>query len=112
MLRSSALFLASGKPSATALELCSLIKSALALSARGAVRLHLVEYGGRGRRLHVKRTEHAAAAETLVQAGVAFLLGNDAPRGGALGDFIERNTLRKAFQWMTGFFKDMPHENR
>lgn len=24
----------------------------------------------------------------------------------------ERDALRKAFQWMTDFFKDMPHESR
>lgn len=85
----SPLFLKSGVASESARELADRIGAALAAQARGPVRLRFSVYVGRGRRIHASRTEHFAAQELLDQAGVAFTVGNDAPRGGALGDFIE-----------------------
>lgn len=98
----SPLLLKSGAASESARELADRIRAALAARARGPIRLRLSVYVGRGRRLHASRTEHFAAQELLDKAGVVFVAGNDAPRGGALGDFIEiarseaRRFLKKA----------------
>lgn len=85
----SPLMLKSGAASESARELADRISAALAAQARGPIRLRLSVYAGRGRRLHASRTEHFAAQELLALAGIVFEVGNDAARGGALGDFIE-----------------------
>ena len=100
----SPLMLKSGAASESARELADRIGAALAAQARGPIRLRLSVYAGRGRRIHASRTEHFAAQELLDQAGTVFAVGNDAPRGGALGDFIElsraeaRRFLKKVAQ--------------
>ena len=82
------LFIKSGAASESARDLAGRINAALAAQARGPIRLRLSRYAGRGRWLHASRAEHFAAQELLARAGIAFIVGNDAPRGGALGDFI------------------------
>lgn len=100
----SPLFIKSGAASESARDLAGRINAALAAQARGPIRLRLSVYAGRGRRIHASRAEHFAAQELLAQAGMAFVVGNDAPRGGALGDFIElarseaRRFLKKVAQ--------------
>lgn len=88
MLKSQPIFLKSGKPSSSAFELYVTIKAGLAMKS-GSVRMHFKTYGGRGKFSRLNCGEHWAAIDLLKQAGVEFNEGNDAPRGGAIGDYIE-----------------------
>lgn len=61
---------------------------------RGVIlRLKLKEYGGHGRFTHVNGGDHRFFTEMMDAAGIDFAEGNDAPRGGKIGDFIEVKAL-------------------
>lgn len=82
-----------GRASTEAVKLGLAIEEALKAAPPNApaVRLHLKTYGGSARNPRVVIREHNAAIDVLRAAGIAFMLGNDAPRGSAIGDFIELN---------------------
>lgn len=86
MLTITKVFLKSGKPSKSALELAEYVKEALALKKIGAVRLYLKTYGKRG---NVNQGEHVVACFLLVDAGIEYDEGNDSWRGDKIGDYIE-----------------------
>lgn len=82
-----------GRASTEAVKLGLAIEEALKAAPPNApaVRLHLKTYGGSARSPRVVIREHNAAVDVLRAAGIAFTPGNDAPRGSAIGDFIELN---------------------
>lgn len=51
-------------------------------------KLHGIESRGRGRFAHLSTALHDDAIDLLDALGVAYELGNDAPRGGRVGTFI------------------------
>lgn len=81
-----------GTPSAAAIILAASIRSTIKYASDPAartVRLHLVAYAGKGRYSRYSDADHRAAIDVLTAAGIPFTRGNDAPRGGRRGDFIE-----------------------
>lgn len=56
-------------------------------------RFHLVTYYGSGRRTTAARGKYNAMMVLLDKIHVPYTTGNDAPRGGASGDYIEVNRL-------------------
>lgn len=84
----TSLFTKSGRPSVAALCLANWLDNALMLDTEApAVRLHLVVACGRWS--HADFGDHRRSAELLEAAGITFTTGNDAPRGGAVGTYIE-----------------------
>ena len=57
------------------------------------LRLKLKDYGGHGRFTHVNDCDHRFFKEMMDAAGIDFAEGNEAPRGGKIGDFIEVKAL-------------------
>ena len=51
-------------------------------------KLHGIEFRGRGRFVRLSTALHDDAMRLLDALGVAYELGNDAPRGGRVGTFI------------------------
>lgn len=85
----TSLFLKNGRSSVPALRLAARLDCALLDVEAPAVRLHLVTIGGRGRWTRTNRGEYLRSMELLDSAGVRYVTGNDAPRGGATGTYIE-----------------------
>lgn len=85
----TSLFLKSGRSSVAALRLAARLDCALLDAEAPAVRLHLVTVSGRGQWTRANRRIHWRSMELLVSAGIDFTTGNDAPRGGAVGTYIE-----------------------
>lgn len=54
-----------------------------------AVRLHLKYTRGHSRWTHNVTTKHDRALELFQTHNVSYTIGNDAPRGGEIGDYIE-----------------------
>lgn len=52
-------------------------------------RFHGIESRGRGRFTRLSTAKHDDAVRLLDALGVAYELGNDAPRGGRVGTFIQ-----------------------
>lgn len=80
------LFKYNGKPSISALSLARELTHALETQHGAYIRLHLKSYGRRGRTINPG--EHNIAVRMLQNARVKFYEGNDAPRGGKIGDYI------------------------
>lgn len=80
------LFKYNGKPSIAALSFAKHIDAALKEQHGAYIRLHLKSYGRRGRTINPG--EHNIAVRMLQNARVKFYEGNDAPRGGKIGDYI------------------------
>lgn len=80
------LFKHNGKPSIAALSLAKELTHALETQRGAYIRLHLKSYGRSGRTINPG--EHNIAVRMLQNAHVKFYEGNDAPRGGKIGDYI------------------------
>lgn len=57
--------------------------------ANGAVRIHLKRYTGQGRFSKITTADHDHMSQLLRFFDIEFAYGNDAPRGGKLGDYIQ-----------------------
>lgn len=57
---------------------------------------------GRGRHISLSDTSYRAAIEICDALGIDYSLGNDAPRGGKEGDFVEitKNGKRQIAEWV------------
>lgn len=75
-----------GKPSLAALSLAKGLTHALETQHGAYIRLHLKSYGRRGRTINPG--EHNIAVRMMQDARIKFYEGNDAPRGGKIGDYI------------------------
>lgn len=75
-----------GKPSRAALSFAKHLDAALKEQHGAYIRLHLKSYGRRGRTINPG--EHNIAVRMMQNARVKFYEGNDAPRGGKIGDYI------------------------
>lgn len=80
------LFKHNGKPSIAALSLAKELAHALETQHGAYIRLHLKRYGRSGRTINPG--EHNIAVRMLQNARIKFYEGNDAPRGGKIGDYI------------------------
>lgn len=80
------LFKYNGKPSVAALSLAKGLTHALEAQHGAYIRLHLKSYSRRGRTINPG--EHNIVVRMLEAARIKFYEGNDAPRGGKIGDYI------------------------
>lgn len=80
------LFKYNGKPSVAALSLAKELDNAIKTQYGAYIRLHLKSYSRRGRTINPGG--HNIAVRMLQNARVKFYEGNDAPRGGKIGDYI------------------------
>lgn len=64
-------------------------------------RVHGKKYSGRGRFTSITNGTYFATIEGLKSIGVDYQAGNDAPRGGAIGDYIELTAKgkRQVAEW-------------
>lgn len=58
-------------------------------SKKSNIRLHLKSYVGNGRYTHISEREYDNMYYCLLTLNIPFAIGNDAPRGGVCGDYIE-----------------------
>lgn len=66
-----------------------LVDSMLCNAQDGTARFHGVRTVGRGRFVTLSTGRDTDARELLEMLGVRYVAGNDAPRGGQVGTFIE-----------------------
>lgn len=59
------------------------------ISINGTYRFHFKSWRGRGRNISLSDCEHRNCEDLFSALGIAYNTGNDAPRGGVAGDFIE-----------------------
>lgn len=56
---------------------------------------HGKTYSGSGRFCHLSNGDHLAIIEALNKLGIDYTTGNDAPRGGGIGDYVALTTKGK-----------------
>lgn len=98
--------------SASALNSKACVEEHLDRTPKGAIRLHLKWWDTNFRTL--KETKHYSMIEFLDALKVKYTTGNDAPRGGVTGDYIEitRKEARKCLQKLANLTQAYPRTKR
>lgn len=84
------------------------------LTKKGNVRMHLKSYKGKSRGSYVSDVEYCDMYYCLLTLKLPFTIGNDAPRGGICGDYIElsNRNCKKAILALQELMLPYPRKKR
>ena len=106
------LFTKKFKLSASALDAKMSIEWALEHTPKGNIRMHFKSWTNNFRRL--VESEHHSMLSFLKELGISYITGNDAPRGGVEGDYIEltRKEAKRCLIKLSNLTQSYPRTKR